>query len=231
MDATELRIIHALEDLHGRDLNVRTLCTAAKCSETEFLARFSSVDDVYRACFANYARHAADMANNLPEWAIMPVEERLASFVFILLDVLAEHEELVSNTYDKFASGYFSEFQTILRSQVTSFLESADVSGVNKTILDNGPVRVAVADSVVRLIRLWIEDDSSEKDRSIALIDRTVSWWADIFSNPIPETTVSLIRYAVEAGYIPVKSIPFVSQWFEDDPGDSDNPQPQEQDG
>lgn len=221
MDNTELRIISAVEALHGSQPTVSEVCTEAGCSETEFLKRFRNVNDVYRASFIAYVDESSEHATSLPGWPDMPIEERFATFVFLLLDVLAERESVVQDTFKPFASSYFSDFQTTLRSRVSTLIDSADVSGINQTLLDNGPVRVAVADSIVRLVGLWLEDDSTDKERSIALIDRTIAWWADIFANPVPDTTLELLRYAVEAGYVPVKSLPFIGQWFKSDPADT----------
>lgn len=215
MDDISSNILLAILDSFDPENSVSDICTKAGCKEEEFYERYDSLADAYSKCFTHFAGEATAQCESLPDWQEMRVEERIASFIFILLDVFTPHMDFVSETFEVAAAGYFSPFQSSLRSELSTLLVSNDVSGVSKVLFDNKPWRFVIAEWIVQLIGAWIKDDSKDKVRSVALIDRSVNLWSEIFSSPIPDRTVDLVRYSIESGYLPLKNWPFFKQWFD----------------
>ena len=71
-----------------------------------------------------------------------------------------------------------------------------------------------VAEMLVQLLSASLGDDSEGKQRSAALSDKVLAAAASVLASQIPQKTADVFRYAVEADYLPISNIPFVSDWL-----------------
>lgn len=149
----------------------------------------------------------------VPDAASWPVSERLTAFFFMMLDAL-EGAEVNASTFNREASGFGSPFQEALRARLLDVMHAVDVPGVNRVVTDTAPVRFIVAEILVQLLSTALSDDSDGRERSAALADRTLAWAASFLTSPVPGKSVDLVRYAVEAGYLPLNRIPGLSDLF-----------------
>ncbi|NNF03239.1 MAG: hypothetical protein HKN17_02130 [Rhodothermales bacterium] len=163
---------------------------------------------------------AARQAAGVPEYDRFTLQERLGTFVFILLDVIERHESFVRQTLPSPLTGPLNPFEGSVRRVLRPILDAVDVPSVNRFGVTSAPSAAVAANGIVWLIRAWIRDDSEEKQRSTALIDRSLSLMAASMTNPVPQRGIELLRYGVEAGYLPLDRIPVVGDWFRPDQDD-----------
>lgn len=164
--------------------------------------------------FAPAVTGALEHLASIPGSVNWPLSERLSAFFFMLLDaveaVAAEVEpDQPAAAFRRDASGFFSPFQEALRDALPAVGQASDVSGVNRWVADLAPNRVVVAEIIVQLLQAALEDESEERQRSAALADRVLTLLASVGATPIPARTVDVIRYAIEAKYLP-----WVGEWF-----------------
>ena len=153
----------------------------------------------------------------LPEYDSFPIDERLTAFFFILLDALEDNEieaETLSTEFDMRASIWWSPFHTKIRSVLPELLSSPDMPGVNLLVAGTSGYRFLIAELLVQLLSTSLADDSEDKQRSAALADKVFAFAASILTSPVIGNATDVFRYAVEAGYIAVERIPFVSSWL-----------------
>ena len=150
---------------------------------------------------------------DVPDAASWPASERLTAFFFMMLDSL-EGAEVSASTFNREASGFSSSFQEALRARLVDVMNADDVPGVNRLLSDTAPVRFIVAEILVQLLSTSLSDDTDGRERSAALADRTLAWAASFLTSPVPGKSVDLVRYAVEAGYLPLNRIPGLSDLF-----------------
>jgi hypothetical protein len=91
------------------------------------------------------------------------------------------------------------------------------VPGINYVVVDTDVTRFVIAESIVQMIGTWLKDESSDRARATALIDRVLALLSEIMTNRVPERAVDLVRYAVEAGYLPLDRLPLIGDMFERD--------------
>lgn len=155
----------------------------------------------------------------VPGSDVWPLSERLSAFHFMLLDAveavaMGMEPDAPAKAFRRDASGFFSPFHEALRDALPAIGQASDVSGVNRWVADLAPNRVVVAEIMVQLLQAALEDDSEEGQRSAALADRVLTLLASVGATPIPQKMVDVIRYAIEAGYLPVDKLPWVGEWF-----------------
>lgn len=156
------------------------------------------------------AHRMLESVDGAADW---PVADRLTAFHFMLLDAW-EAEGLSGTDFNREASGFFSPYHEALREALAHVAVAPDVPGVNRFVADTSAVRFVTAEIMVQLLSTALADTSEGRERSAALADRALAWVASLFTSPVPGRTVDLVRYAVEAGYLPLDRIPGISDWF-----------------
>ena len=170
--------------------------------------------------FSGSVADALVQIRQIPESDTFPVSERLTALFFILLDNiegLNPNPNELSVAFNRQASGFASRFHVALRGALSEVTDASDVPGVNRIVADTAPARFVVAEMLVQLLSSSLSDKSGDRLRSAALADKTLAFAASVLSSPVPQKAVDLVRYAVEAGYLPLDRIPLVSDWFGSD--------------
>jgi hypothetical protein len=146
---------------------------------------------------------AGHVAADVPDYSRFTLQERLGTFIFILLDVLEQHESFVRSAFPSALSGPLNPFEGAVRGTLGEILDAGDIPTVNRIVVASTASRTVAAGGIVWLIRAWLSDDSEDRQRSTALIDRAVALMAAMMTNPVPQRGVDLLRYGIEAGYLP----------------------------
>lgn len=220
MEELDRQILLAALSLFGSEgsepemVSASDIAQAAGITEAQLLDRFQGAGHVLSVCYVLLVEDAERKAHELAGFDLFAFEERLATFVFVLLDEIEQHEQFVRRTFAARGDGVWSPFQDALRAVLSDLLSAADVFSANRAMLSMPPAKYAMSESVVQLVDRWLSDDSADRQRSTALIDRVVSWWASVATSDVAEKSLDLIRYGVEAGYLPIGKIPVVRDWL-----------------
>jgi hypothetical protein len=186
---------------------------------------------------------ALGQLNLIPQVESWPVSERLTAFFFILLDTLDGMKELratsesggdssspgaepldFADVFRQEASGVTSAFHQELREALSGVTRAADVPAINRLVTDTAPARFLVAELLIQLISASLNDQTADRQRSAALADKTLAYAASVLSTPVPQKAVDVVRYSVEAGYLPLDKIPVIRDWFKtEEEQDSDS--------
>lgn len=172
------------------------------------------------ALYTEAVSEALAQLDQIPDASEWPLSERLGAFFFMVLDVVEaraadDDPDHPAGAFRRNASGWFSPFQEALRQSLPRIGASGDVSGVNRWLAEFAPNRAVVAEVMVQLIQASLEDESEDRQRSAALADRVLTVLASVWSTPIPSQVVDVIRYSIEAGYLPLDKLPLIRSWFE----------------
>jgi hypothetical protein len=208
-------IIRAIEHYQA-GISTDDICSALDIDSVEFDKHFGGADDLWAASYSLFLGQATEAMDGLGGLKDADLNEKLSTLIFILLDVFEENVEYVDATFSRYASGFSSRFQKDLKEWLSNLLQSEDVPGANQFLFDNKATLFVLSESIVQMIKLWLKDDTEQHDKSIALIDRSVSLWSEILTSGVPQRSVELVKYGVEAGYLPIKDLPFVGEWFRD---------------
>lgn len=211
------KIVEAVVDLYVEDpshLTPGTVCELAGVDQKVFDHHFDSVNDAIKAWYPLAVDRVVEQMTGVPDIDTLSLQDRLGTFCFMLLDQLESRMDFVRPTFRYHAACFSAPLHGRLREALKNELSAPDVPGVNYVVLDTDASRFVIAESIVQMISVWLEDESADRERATALIDRVLALVATIATNPIPQKTVDLIRYAVEAGYLPLDRLPFVRDLF-----------------
>ncbi|MFT4605454.1 MAG: hypothetical protein ACI9W4_002193 [Rhodothermales bacterium] len=192
-----------------RFVSFSELAEATGVPEAELCHEFGTVDQLITRYYADLAERCVEMLVELnPQTAL----DRAGAFTFIMLDLLEERSAYVEMTFRDYAAAWGSDFRSRLADVATTVLDAPDVPGINQVVLASGPLAAPGVEIFVRLVNTWLNDKTEDRQRSTALIDKVVRYYASLATSSTATDGVDVIRYAVEAEYLP--RIPFVSDWL-----------------
>ncbi|NNE69000.1 MAG: TetR/AcrR family transcriptional regulator [Rhodothermales bacterium] len=194
---------------HGRFVSFANLAEATGVSEEALCDEFGTVDQLVTRYYVDLVDRCRETVESL---APPSAEERAGAFAFIMLDLLEERPDFVRATFRSYAAAFGSGFRSRLDQTVGFVLDAPDVSGLNQAVLTSAPFSFPTVDIFVRLLDTWRGDTSDGRQRSTALLDKVLRFYAGLATSPTLADGVDVVRYTAEAGYLP--RIPFLTDWL-----------------
>ena len=214
------RIIEAAIDFYLNDPNrftVEDVVEAAEITKDAFYEHFDSFSDVLREfyvlCLAEYRTVRAAIDG----YETFTLEERLSTFVFVMFDFLDEQQAFVARTFEEYilqdcgAARFRKEVKALFR----ELLDTDDVPTANRFFTSQALLHAFLTSQYFFLVSYWLDDESPQREKTVALTDKLVAFFAELATFRGIERGVDLAKYLVNVGLINVENIPFVGHWFE----------------
>ena len=152
-----------------------------------FNSRSAILKYYYPLCVERYRIMTAD----IDDFAIWSLEEKLANFAYALFDMLQEEREFVEE--------HFAE--AIVHGSATSRFEHDVGALLNEFIGEDcttGWLASFLAREYVHLIGFWLADESSDAQRTMALVDKGASFVGEaVHSSALLYKGIDLTKYLV----------------------------------
>lgn len=182
--------------------------------EGVFETHFDAVDEL-RPAFYDLAlvqyRMLTDATTGYEDFSF---EERLASFVYILLDALGEQRAFVQATFDSRVR-YRSAFRAEVRGALRVLLTDDDVvPNANQLVTGLWPVHEVLTEVTFAVIRHWVHDKTDDQQATTALVDKLVSFIAELVTFGGVSSGLSLAWHIVQNDSLGLGRIPIVGRLF-----------------
>jgi AcrR family transcriptional regulator len=152
-----------------------------------FNSRSAILKYYYPLCVERYRIMTAD----IDDFAIWSLEEKLANFAYALFDMLQEEREFVEEHFD----------EAIVHGSATSRFEHDVGALLNEFIGEDcttGWLASFLAREYVHLISFWLADESSDAQRTMALVDKGASFVGEaVHSSALVYKGIDLTKYLV----------------------------------
>ena len=214
------RIIEAAIDFYLNDpdrFTVEDVVEAVGITKETFYQHFDRFADVlpafYVLCLAEYRTLRAA----LDGYERFTLEERLSTFIFVMFDFLEEQEAFVRRTFDEYVvrDCGTSRFRKEVKAVFRELLDTDAVPAANRFFTDQSLLHAFLARQYVFLVSYWLDDESPQREKTVALTDKLVAFFAELATFRGIERGVDLAKYLVNVGLLNVENIPFVGHWFE----------------
>ena len=152
-----------------------------------FNSRSAILKYYYPLCVERYRIMTAE----IDDFATWSLEEKLANFAYALFDMLQEEREFVDE--------HFTE--AIFHGSATSRFEH-DVEALLKEFIGEdcttGWLASFLAREYLHLVRFWLADESSDAQRTMALVDKATSFVGEaVHSSALIYKGIDLTKYLV----------------------------------
>ncbi len=198
----------------GAPLAAPAVCAEAGVEPSVFEQHFDTVDEL-RPAFYDLAlvqyRMLTEATTGYEEFSF---EERLASFFYILLDALGEQRAFVQDTFDSRVR-YRSAFRAEVREALRALLTDDDVvPNANQLVTGLWPVHEVLTEVTFAVIRHWMGDETDDQQATTALVDKLVSFIAELVTFGGVSSGLSLAWYIVQNDSLGLGRLPIVGRFF-----------------
>lgn len=187
------------------------MCAEAGVEETTFSAHFDAPEALFPAVYDLAVDQYHLLSAATEGYDDFTVEERLASFYYILLDALAEHRAFVQETFDSRVR-YDSSFRSEVRAALRTILTDDRIPQPNRLVTGFWPVHEVLTEVTFALIRHWISDESADQAATTALIDRLVAFVAELVTFGGVSRGVDLAWHIVRNDALGLRRLPLVGR-------------------
>lgn len=211
------QLIHAAIAVYMDDpasLTPAAICEQAGTDRLTFVSYFDEPEDAlpafYTLVFDQY--HLLRMATDGYEH--FSFEERLATFLYILLDALDEEREFVKATFHSDIRRSAS-FRDQVQGEMQRLLTEDTVPSTNQWVTGRWTVSRIATEAVLRIIRFWLHDTSDDRAATTALIDKLVAFTAELVTFRGVQRGTDLLWYLTKVDALGLKRVPLIGRFFE----------------
>lgn len=194
-------------------LTTQAICDVARTDRLTFASYFDEPEDAlrafYRIVFDQY--HLLRLSTEGHDQ--FSFEERLATFLYILIDALSEQRAFVQATFDT-SIRCEAAFREQIRTELQRLLREDTIPTTNRFITRQGPVVTLFTEAVLRILRFWLHDDSPQQQATTALIDKLVGFTADLVTFRGVQRGADLAWYATKVDVLGLSRLPVLGWWF-----------------
>ena len=213
------RIIEAAINLYLNDsdrFTVDDVAEAAEVTKETFYEHFDSLSFVlpafYVLCLAEYRTVRAAIGG----YESFTLEERLSTFIYVMFDFLEEQQAFVAQTFEEYVmDDHTARFRKEVKALFRELLDTDDVPTTNRFFTDRDLLHGFLTNQYLLLVSYWIKDESPQREKTVALADKLVAFFAELATFRGIERGVDLVKYLVNIDLIDLDNIPFVGRWFE----------------
>ena len=194
-------------------LTTGAICDQAGAERIAFVSHFDEPDDALEAFYTLIFDQYHLLRTATEGYEQFSFEEKLATFLFILIDALEEERTFVQETFDtriRSSAG----FRSAIGRELERLLVSESVPELNQFVTTQWPIKTSFTEAVMRIIRFWLHDDSEGREATTALIDKLVGFTADLVTFRGIERGADLAWYASKVDVLGLRRWPIIGRFF-----------------
>lgn len=215
--ADRKQLIEAALALYQDDdavLTAPAVCRRAGVERSVFDAYVDDAEALLPAYYDLVVDQYRLLADATTDYEDFSFEERLASFFYILLDALDEQRPFVQETFDTWVRRR-STFRAEVRAELRDLLtDDGVVPNANQLVTGLWPVHEVLTIVTMAVIRHWIGDDTDEQAATTALIDKLVSFVAELVTFGGVSSGLDLAWHIARHDALGLSRLPIVGRWF-----------------
>ncbi|MES3628784.1 MAG: hypothetical protein PPP56_01310 [Longimonas sp.] len=193
-------------------LTTGAICQVARTDRITFASYFDAPEDALAAFYTLVFEQYHLIRLSTEGYAQFSFEERLATFLYILTDVLEEQRAFVQATFDT-QIRCEAAFREHVQAELQRLLQEDTVPETNRVVTRQWPVYTLFTEAVLRIIRFWMHDTSTNREATTALIDKLVSFTAEVVTFRGVQRGADLAWYATKVDVLGLSRLPVV-RWF-----------------
>lgn len=162
------------------------------------------------------------MISEIDDFDSYSISEKLSNFAFTLFDMMGERRVFVEDTFEKYVwhCSSKSEFKQEIRTLFKDFFTSDGNISTSAGFFIGNLFYNSLATQFLYLIKFWLEDESEDRERTIALTDKITGFIEELVYSKIVDKGFDLAKYSLSAFGLSKQVEDFnewVSSWFEEE--------------
>lgn len=193
-------------------LTPQAICDVARMDRLTFASYFDEPEEALRAFYSLVFDQYHLIRLSTEGYERFSFEERLATFLYILIDALGEQRAFVQATFGT-SLRHDADFRAQIRTELQRLIRDDTVPDSNQYVAQQPVVLTLCTGAVMRILQFWMHDDSPQQQATTALIDKLVGFTSDVVTFRGVERGADLAWYATKVDVLGLRHLPVV-RWF-----------------
>lgn len=157
------------------------------------------------------------MIEEIEDFESYTISEKLSNFIFTTFDMMDDRREFVEETFEKMVikKGCNSEFHQEVTALFKHFFTTDGRIAVSAGFVMKDYFYEFIAREYLDIVKFWLNDDSTGKERSYALTDKLTGFVEEAIYNKVIDKGFDLAKYLISHAGLG-KKIPLFGEWITD---------------
>jgi hypothetical protein len=178
------------------DFTLRKIALAAGCEVSDIQQIFPGKQAILRGFYDRVPELYRHSVAEIPDFDSLTLGEKLGHYIYTSFDALNEQRDFVEETFERMV---FSRADTKWHKETALFFEELvqqdnRVSDISRMFVPGFVWKMATTE-YMQLIRFWLQDDSENSQRTIALVDKMTAFVNEVFYTRIADRGFDLVKY------------------------------------
>lgn len=221
---TKIELTEAAIDLYIEDkFSIPNLTDKTGKTASEIYALFPNKKSILQFYYPSLVIRYRAMIGEIEDFDSYTIAEKLSNFCYTLFDMMDDRRVFVEDTFEKYEWKCTSntEFRNEIKDLFTDFFTTDGRIATSAGFFIGDLFYSSLRTQYLFLVKFWLEDESEDKERTFALVDKLTGFIEELVYSKIVDKGFDLAKYSVSAFGFSQQVEDFnewVSSWFEDEP-------------
>ena len=193
----ELSLLAAeLYQKKGR-LSMRDLINSSEMSASQIFELFPAKDAMLAYAYPSMVIQYWAMIDEIDEFHRLLISEKLGNFIYTMLEMFSDHKLFVKDTFTRLVAckGVKSDFADEVSAVYEDFLTRDGNLSITAGLVTRPLFYRWMTTQFIALIEFWIRDTSTNKERTIGLVDKACSLFEDVLYSELIDKGLDFSKY------------------------------------
>ncbi|MBO6587425.1 MAG: hypothetical protein JJ953_15055 [Gracilimonas sp.] len=220
---TKIELTEAAIDLYIEDkFSIPNLTDKTGKTASEIYALFPNKKSILQFYYPSLVIRYRAMIGEIEDFDSYTIAEKLSNFCYTLFDMMDDRRAFVEDTFEKYEWKCTSntEFRNEIKDLFIDFFTTDGRIATSAGFFIGDLFYSSLRTQYVFLVKFWLEDESEDKERTFALVDKLTGFIEELVYSKIVDKGFDLAKYSVSAFGFSQQVEDFnewVSSWFEDE--------------
>ncbi|MCP9290865.1 TetR family transcriptional regulator C-terminal domain-containing protein [Gracilimonas sediminicola] len=220
---TKIELTEAAIDLYIEDkFSIPNLTDKTGKTASEIYALFPNKKSILQFYYPSLVIRYRAMIGEIEDFDSYTIAEKLSNFCYTLFDMMDDRRAFVEDTFEKYEWKCTSntEFRNEIKDLFTDFFTTDGRIATSAGFIIGDLFYSSLRTQYLFLVKFWLEDESEDKERTFALVDKLTGFIEELVYSKIVDKGFDLAKYSVSAFGFSQQVEDFnewVSSWFEDE--------------
>ncbi|MGN8224959.1 hypothetical protein [Gracilimonas sp. BCB1] len=219
---TKIELTEAAIDLYIEDkFSIPNLADKTGKTASEIYALFPNKKSILQFYYPSLVIRYRAMIGEIDDFDSYTIAEKLSNFCYTLFDMMDDRQAFVEDTFEKFEWKCTSntEFRNEIKDLFADFFTTDGRIATSAGFFIGDFFYSSVRIQYVYLIKFWLEDESEDRERTFALVDKLTGFIEELVYSKIVDKGFDLAKYSMSAFGFSQQVEDFndwISSWFDE---------------
>ena len=220
---TKIELTEAAIDLYIEDkFTIPNLTDKTGKSASEIYTLFPNKKSILKFYYPSLVIRYRAMVSEIDDFDSYTIAEKLSNFSYTLFDMMDERRAFVDETFKKYEwyCTYKTDFQKEVKDLFKDFFTTDGRIATSAGFFIGDLFYSSLKTQYLFLIKFWLEDESEDRERTFALVDKLTGFIEEVVYSKIVDKGFDLFKYSMSTFGLSQQVEDFnewASSWFEEE--------------